>query len=120
VLDANARLFPTYQPIVLPNASLDEYVGTYKVADKLLLNVFRINDELFALLTGQGPIPIFPSAPNEFFARAVRASASFTRNPNGEVNGLVQHQNGDRTAPKLSASELPPQTRIGEPTVPSQ
>ena len=59
--------------------------------------------------TGQGPIPIFPSAPNEFFAKAVRASVSFTRDPNGVVTGLVLHQNGDRTAPKLSASELPPE-----------
>lgn len=108
-LGASVPLAPAYKAIVLPNASLDEYVGTYKLADKLLLKVFRINDGLFAQLTGQGPIPIFPSAPNEFFARAVGASASFTRNPNGEVSGLVLHQNGDRTAPKLSASELPPE-----------
>jgi serine-type D-Ala-D-Ala carboxypeptidase/endopeptidase len=108
-LVASAPLAPTYKAIVLPRLSLYEYVGTYKLADKLLLKVFRVNDGLFAQLTGQGPIPIFPSAPNEFFARAVRASASFTRNPDGEVNGLVLHQNGDRTAQKLSASELPPE-----------
>jgi hypothetical protein len=62
-------------------------------------------------VSGQGVIPIFPSAPNEFFARAVRASASFTRDPNGVVNGLVLHQNGDHAAPKLSASELPPELK---------
>ena len=110
-LNADAKLWPAYQAIVLPNASLDEYVGTYKVGDKLLLKFFRTNDQLFAQLTGQGPIPVFASAPNEFFARAVRASASFTRDPNGVVNGLVLHQNGDRAAPKLSASELPPEPK---------
>ena len=31
------------------------------------------------------------------------------RDPNGVVNGLVLHQNGDRAAPKLSVSELPPE-----------
>jgi serine-type D-Ala-D-Ala carboxypeptidase/endopeptidase len=108
-LGTGIRLAPAYKAIVLPNASLDEYVGTYKLGDKSLLKIFRINDGLFAQLTGQGQVAIFPSAPNEFFARAVRASASFTRNPDGAVNGLVLHQNGDRTAPKLSASEIPPE-----------
>jgi serine-type D-Ala-D-Ala carboxypeptidase/endopeptidase len=108
-LDADAPLAPTYRAIVLPSASLDDYVGTYKLADKFLLKVFRMNDGLFAQATGQGAIPIFPSAPNEFFAKVVGASVSFTRDPNGVVNGLVLHQNGDRAAPKLSASELPPE-----------
>jgi D-alanyl-D-alanine-carboxypeptidase/D-alanyl-D-alanine-endopeptidase len=68
-----------------------------------------MDDGLLVQATGQGPIPIFPSAPNEFFAKAVRASASFTRDPNGVVTGLVLHQNGDHTALKLSASEIPPE-----------
>ena len=108
-LNPRVPLAPTYKTIVLPTASLDEYVGTYRVTDKFLLKVFRVNDGLFVRATGQGPIPIFPSAPNEFFAKAVRASASFTRDPNGVVNGLVLHQNGDRSAPKLSVSEVPPE-----------
>jgi hypothetical protein len=33
------------------------------------LNVFHVNEQLFAGTTGQNAIPIFPSAPNEFFAR---------------------------------------------------
>jgi CubicO group peptidase (beta-lactamase class C family) len=110
-LNPRVPLAPTYKAIILPSASLDDYMGTYKLADKFLLKVFRINDALFVQATGQGPIPVFPSAPDEFFAKAVRASASFTRDPNGVVNGLVLHQNGDRTAPKLSASEIPPEPR---------
>jgi hypothetical protein len=108
-LNPRVPLAPTYQAIVLPTASLDEYVGTYKLADKFFLKILRMDDVLFVRATGQGPIPIFPLAPNEFFAKAVRASASFTRDPNGVIIGLVLHQNGDRTAPKLSASEIPPE-----------
>jgi hypothetical protein len=108
-LNPRVPLSPAYTAIVLPRASLDEYVGTYRLPDKILLKVFRITDGLFAQVAGQGTIPIFPSAPNEFFARAVRASASFTRDANGAVNGLILHQNGDHAAPKLSASELPPE-----------
>jgi D-alanyl-D-alanine-carboxypeptidase/D-alanyl-D-alanine-endopeptidase len=47
-------------------------------------------------------------APNEFFARIAAISISFTRDSAGAVTGLVLHQNGDRAAPKLSASALPP------------
>jgi hypothetical protein len=110
-LDSGVPLSPAYKAIVLPAASLDEYVGTYKITDKFLLKMFRVDDGLFVQATGQGSIPIFPSAPNEFFARAVRASVSFTRDPSGVVNGLVLHQNGDRSARKLGASELPPELK---------
>ncbi len=106
-LYADAPLVSAYQAIVLPSASLDDYVGTYRLSDKFLLKVFRQNDALFAQGTGQGAIPIFPSAPNEFFTRIPGISASFTRDLNGTVNGLVLHQNGDHAAPKLRASELP-------------
>jgi serine-type D-Ala-D-Ala carboxypeptidase/endopeptidase len=109
-LDADAPLSPAYKAIVLPVASLDDYAGTYKLADKLVL-VFRIGDVLFVRPTGQDAIPMFPSAPNEFFARVVGFSISFTRDTKGVVNGLVVHYNGDRAAPKLSASELPPELR---------
>jgi serine-type D-Ala-D-Ala carboxypeptidase/endopeptidase len=107
-LNPRVPLSPAYKAIVLPNASLDEYAGTYRLPDKSLLKVFRVNDVLFAQ-TAQGTIPVFPSAPNEFFARAVRASASFTRDATGVVNGLVLHQNGEHAAVKLSASDLPPE-----------
>jgi hypothetical protein len=106
-LDADAPLAPAYKATVLPSASLDDYVGTYKLADNFLLKVFRVNDGLYAQATGQGALPIFPSAPNEFFAKVAGISMSFKRNPEGAVDGLVLHQNGDRAAPKLSASELP-------------
>jgi len=86
-------------------------VGIYKLRDKFLLNVFRMSDGLFARATGQDAFPIFPSAPNEFFAKVAGISISFVRDSNGSVTGLVLHQNGDRAAAKLSLSELPPELR---------
>jgi serine-type D-Ala-D-Ala carboxypeptidase/endopeptidase len=105
-LRADAPLKPVYQAVVLPSASLDDYVGTYKLSDEFLLKVFRKGDALFAQGTGQAEIPIFASAPNEFFARIPGISATFTRDLNGMVNGLVLHQNGDHAAAKLRGSEL--------------
>jgi CubicO group peptidase (beta-lactamase class C family) len=110
-LDDDAPLAPAHKAIVLPDGSLEDYEGTYKLADKFVLSVFRMNDGLFARATGQGPIALFPSAPNEFFAKVAGISISFTRDANGVVTGLVLHQNGDHAAPKLSASELPPELR---------
>jgi serine-type D-Ala-D-Ala carboxypeptidase/endopeptidase len=99
-LDASAPLAPAYRAIVLPSESLDDYVGTYKVADNLLLQVFRLHDRLYARATGQDAIPIFPSATNEFFAKVTGISMTFKRNPEGTVDGLVLHQNGGHAAPK--------------------
>jgi D-alanyl-D-alanine-carboxypeptidase/D-alanyl-D-alanine-endopeptidase len=110
-LDADAPLAPAYKAIVLSNEQLNEYVGAYKLGDKFLLKVFRQNGELFAQATGQSAVPIFPFAPNEFFAKVAGISISFKRDANGLVDGLVLHQNGDRTAPKLNASELPPEPK---------
>jgi serine-type D-Ala-D-Ala carboxypeptidase/endopeptidase len=110
-LDADASLAPTYQAIAMPSASLDEYEGTYKLADKFLLTVFRMNDGLFARATGQEAFAIFPSAADEFFAKIAGITISFTRDANGRVNGLVLHQNGDHAAARLSAAELPPELR---------
>jgi serine-type D-Ala-D-Ala carboxypeptidase/endopeptidase len=99
-LDADAPLAPAYKAIDLTGASLDEYVGTYALAENFLLYVRRMHDGLYARATGQGAFPIFPWAPNEFFAKVAGISMTFTRNPEGAVDGLVLHQNGDRTAPK--------------------
>lgn len=109
-LDADARLRPA-TAMVLPEASLDDYVGTYKLADEFLLKVFRMPDGLYTRATGQSAIPIFPSAPNEFFAKVAGISITFTRDAAGAVNGLVLHQNGDHEAPRLSAAELPPEPK---------
>jgi CubicO group peptidase (beta-lactamase class C family) len=110
-LMSDAPLEPTYKAISLPSASLDEYAGSYKLAEGFVLKVFRADDQLFAQATGQDAFPIYPSAPNEFFARVAGISISFTRDAKGAVNGLVLHQNGDRAAPKMSAAELPQQPK---------
>ena len=108
VTQSEARgLRPAFKVAALPDASLDDYIGTYRLRDKFLIKIFRMNDGLFARATGTGSNSRFSRRrPNEFFARVGGISATFTRDVAGAVNGLVLHQNGDRPAPKLSASEL--------------
>jgi hypothetical protein len=105
--DRNARAAD--RPMVLAAASLDDYVGTYKLSDNLLLKVFRMDDGLYARATGQNAIPIFPSATDEYYAQVAGIRISFTRDGKGVVTGLVLHQNGDHAARKLSAAEAPPE-----------
>ncbi|MGN6516464.1 MAG: serine hydrolase [Rhizomicrobium sp.] len=107
-LDASAPLVALQQPAEVPAAALDAYVGTYKLADKFLLKIFRIDDALYAQATGQGAFQIFPQTHDEFVAKIAPIGISFKRDAAGDVAGLVLHQNGDRTAPKLTAAELPP------------
>ncbi|MBR0751612.1 ATP-dependent Clp protease adaptor ClpS [Bradyrhizobium jicamae] len=104
-LDADAPLAPTLEAIVLPSASLDEYAGVYKLADNFLLKVYRMSGRLYAQATGQDAFPIFPSAPNEFFARVAGIRMTFKRDAEGVVDGLVLHQNGDHAAPKLAEAK---------------
>jgi CubicO group peptidase (beta-lactamase class C family) len=106
-LDGEAPLEPAHKTVVVPAESLADYEGTYKLANKFLLTVFRTDDGLSVQATGQTAFPIFPSAPDEFFAKMASISISFTRNPSGAVSGVVLHQNGDHAAPKLRASDLP-------------
>jgi len=108
-LQADAPLNPVFKEAALPAASLDDYVGTFRLGNNFLLKIFRMKDALYARATGQGGFPIFPSAPNEFFARIGGISLTFTRDGAGAVTGLTLHQNGDHAAPKLTAAELPPE-----------
>jgi CubicO group peptidase (beta-lactamase class C family) len=111
VLNPNVRLRPVFKAVTLPNASLDDYVGTYRLSEKMLIKIFRVKDKdgLFARATGQSAFPISASAPNEFFAKVAGVNATFTRDSSGAVDGLVLHQNGDHPAPKLSAADVPPE-----------
>ncbi len=71
---------PQVQKVVaLPASELDQYEGSYELAANFILKVFRDGDQLYAQATNQAAFPIFPSAPNEFFAKIPGISISFTR-----------------------------------------
>jgi len=112
MLDADAPLAPTRKAVALPDATLDQYVGTYKLTDQVQLDVFRTGNGLFVQATGQTPVAIFPFAPDAFFAKLPGVSISFTRDAKDAVDGLVLHQNGDHPAPRTIALERPKRPEI--------
>jgi len=97
---------PTPKETALSAETLRDYVGRYPLAPQFALTVTETDGALFVQATGQGKLPVFPSAKDEFFYKVVDARLSFQRDAAGKVTGLVLHQNGlDQPA---SRAELPP------------
>lgn len=104
---ADAPLTPAHEQIAMTTQQLDDYVGSYRLAPKFVLKVFRDDDQLHAQATGQGPFPIFPSATDVFFAKVADIRINFQRDSDGKVKSLVLHQGGhDSPAAKMTEAEL--------------
>jgi CubicO group peptidase (beta-lactamase class C family) len=101
----DAKLASTETAIHLSKQALDTYTGSYQLAPHFILTVFRQGDQLLAQATGQGALPIYPGARNEFFAKIADIRITFERGSDGKVTGLVLHQNGDHRAPRISGDE---------------
>ena len=82
------------QEIEVDPATLGVYVGSYSLAPGFAVAVTVDADQLYVQATGQPRLPVFPSAPNEFFYRVVDAQLSFERAADGTVVAVVLHQNG--------------------------
>lgn len=104
VLLPDTPLHPAHKTISLAAADLDAYVGSYQLAPGFILNVFRDDGQLYGQATGQGALPLFASARDEFFAKVADIRISFQRT-DGKVSGLVLHQHGDHPAPRLDAAD---------------
>ncbi len=80
--------------VALPADVLREYVGEYQLAPNFVLSVTEDQGQLGVQATGQGRLPVFASARDEFFYKAVDAQITFQRDAAGRVSGLVLHQGG--------------------------
>jgi len=57
---------------------------------------------VFAQLTGQPKLEIFPNSPTEFYWKFVNAQVTFVKDPAGKVTKAIHHQAGQTLeAPKL-------------------
>ena len=79
--------------ITLPAATLSKYVGMYELAPAVDHDDHAEGDRLFAQLTGQGKLPIFPQSDTLFFLKVVDAQLEFA----ADASSLVLHQNGRDT-----------------------
>jgi beta-lactamase regulating signal transducer with metallopeptidase domain len=79
--------------IKLPAATLDRYVGVYKVDANQLLKVTRAGDKLMAQITGQPALQIFAESETAFFYKAVDAQVEFVAD-GGPATSAVIRQSG--------------------------
>jgi hypothetical protein len=88
--------------VVIEPSVLDRYVGFYKLSETYVFTVTRQGSKLFAKLTGQGAVQIYPESETKFFYKGVKAQIDFVADSSGNISSLVLHQNGaDHTAPRV-------------------
>lgn len=80
--------------IAVPADTLAAYEGVYEVSPAFALTVAVKDGKLTAQATGQSAFELHASEPDQFFLTVVDARISFNRNAQGQVDGLVLHQNG--------------------------
>lgn len=83
--------------------SLEAVVGRYDYgAGGAVMTVTREGKRVFAQLTGQPRLEIFPKSESEFFWKAVHARVTFVKNGDGKVTKAVHEQAGQKfDAPRM-------------------
>lgn len=74
-------------------ALYDRYAGEYLLGP-VVITIFRKGDQLFAQVTGQEALEIFPKSETEFFLKVVKAYLIFESDASGTVTGLILDQGG--------------------------
>jgi D-alanyl-D-alanine-carboxypeptidase/D-alanyl-D-alanine-endopeptidase len=102
LLKPNDEPVKKHTAIKLDTTVYDAYVGKYEFAPKAVITVHREGDRLFAQLTGQSALEVFPESETDFFLKAVDAQISFVKSDQGGVTALILHQMGiDQEAKKI-------------------
>ena len=90
------------EALKLTAEQLDAPLGEYQYGPLAVLKVTRDGEQLFAQLTGQPKMPIFPKSATEFEWRVVKAGVVFVKGDDGNVTKAVHTQNGTTfDAPKI-------------------
>ncbi len=94
------------QSIRLPAEDLKKFVGRYQLFPFVFFTITRDGDRLFAKLTGQPSLRVYPESEMKFFYRVVDAQLTFVTGDDGTVQELILHQNGrDARAKRLEEKE---------------
>jgi CubicO group peptidase (beta-lactamase class C family) len=73
-------------------AIYDGYVGKYELPNQLILSVTKEDNRLFAQVTGQPKLEVFPRSETTFFWKIVSAEVTFIKDENGKVVKAKLHQ----------------------------
>ncbi len=91
--------------IKLPAATLDRYVGHYRLSDQMVIDIKRSGDSLMATGTGQPPFEIFAESEDHFYWKVVDAQIVFANDGSGIAPSATLHQYGhDMTLTRIDDS----------------
>ena len=85
---------PRTEAAVDPNL-YERYAGLYQRGPNSIFTITREGDRLFAQLTGQPKLEVFPENDHEFFYKAVAAQVTFVSDGHQPATELILHQNGN-------------------------
>jgi CubicO group peptidase (beta-lactamase class C family) len=88
-----------------PVARPEQFVGTYEVNPKLLLDIRAEGDALYLRGTGGDYLPLEPTKNDSFFYRQLYVKVGFRRDKSGRVEALLW--NGEYPCKKLSDKPRP-------------
>jgi hypothetical protein len=80
--------------VTVDPSRLDRHVGIYRLNPRTIFTVSREGEQLFAQVTGQRRLPLYPAGENEFFYKDVAAQITFFGGGEAGSSALVLHQNG--------------------------
>jgi CubicO group peptidase (beta-lactamase class C family) len=104
--DEIKKLPPMEEDRTIDPKTFAEFVGRYDYQGAIM-TVTAENEGLFAQLTSQPKLQIYPKAKDEFFWKVVDAQVKFFRNEQGEIHAAKHTQSGNSfTAPKLAADPV--------------
>ncbi len=107
------RMESVTQPFLVPAEILEEYVGQYEMEYGVLATIRREDEKIFAQLTGQPQVQVYPESETKFNYRDIEASIRFERDEKGDISQFVLHQNGkDHIAKRRRVGEEPVEIEI--------
>jgi len=110
LLEPKYSLPEVRRSIKLTEAEADHYVGWYILNPSQQYHITREGSRIFAKLTGQDAVQIFPRSKTEFFYRIVDAELHFERDGDGPYARVKLHQNGAvQTFERAGADFQPPE-----------
>jgi serine-type D-Ala-D-Ala carboxypeptidase/endopeptidase len=101
LVDSSVPLRPptaltTPTPVAVDTRSMDELVGTYRLAPTFAIRIVRDGNTLTAQATGQSRLELLAVDPFRWTVRGVEAAIEFERDADGRVVALVLVQGGAR------------------------
>lgn len=89
-----------------------DYIGQYEISTDSNIEITTDGDHIYAQITGQNKLEIFPLTKSKFYYKLVDAEITFQRDSDGKVKELIFQQDGISTKLVKSKNTKPVKTAV--------